>query len=54
MRLKEQSRLRDEEVEGQWLTEEKLEKELRYSKTLGFKYNNYAFQVLHLYIDCCK
>lgn len=30
-----QSRQRDEEVEGGWYTEERLEKELCYSKCLG-------------------
>lgn len=37
VRIREQSRQRDELLEGGWYTEEALEKECKFSKTLGIK-----------------
>ena len=35
-KIREQARMKDEEVEGGWYLEERMEKDLKYSKCLGF------------------
>ena len=48
MYLKEQQRLKEEEIEGGWHTEEKMQKELSYSSHLGSGF------VLFIFPNICK
>ena len=47
-KIREQARMKDEEVEGGWYLEERMEKDLKYSKCLGFFHLFIFFRIDHL------